>query len=225
MEEENGERKGGRGEEEEEGGSWLGAQKAEVGVVFPVNTELQRVRGEGLSHANAEKRAAGRKKKNLVCLKMDLASHTRSSAQHQPAALLLFFKFQTLNSRSIDFLIEAAAALTVAFNPEPQLLAWRSRNRTSLHRLRTGLSAADQADLEAVANLRRIPLKVFLFKTSSSTKWRRQLASISLKEEPPGPPAERAIIKRLAHVHPPLRSIRCFCRHSRRPLLSTVKRG
>lgn len=50
------ERKGGRGEEEE-GGSWLGAPKAEVGVVFPVNTELQRVRGEGFNHGNAEKRS------------------------------------------------------------------------------------------------------------------------------------------------------------------------
>lgn len=39
------------------GGSWLGAPKAEVGVVFPVNTELQRVRGEGFNHGNAEKRS------------------------------------------------------------------------------------------------------------------------------------------------------------------------
>lgn len=120
--------------------------------MFPVNTELHRVRGEGLSHANAGKRAAGRKKKKPRLSQNGSGfPHTLLfSAQHQPAALLLFFKFQTLNSRSIDFLIEAAAALTVAFNPEPQLLAWRSRNRTSLHRLRTGLSAADQADLEAV---------------------------------------------------------------------------
>lgn len=59
--EENGERarKGGSGEE---GG---GAHKAEVGVVFPVNTELQLVRGEGLRRGNVQKHTAGRKK-NLV---------------------------------------------------------------------------------------------------------------------------------------------------------------
>lgn len=32
--------------------------KAEVGVVFPVNTELQRVRGEGFSDGYAEEHAA-----------------------------------------------------------------------------------------------------------------------------------------------------------------------
>lgn len=51
-----------RGEEGE-------GELAEVGVVFPVNTELQRVRGEGLSRGNAEERTAGRKKtRNLVCV-------------------------------------------------------------------------------------------------------------------------------------------------------------
>lgn len=44
-----GERRGGGG-----GGSWLSTQEAEVGVVFPVNTELQRVGGDGFSHGYAE---------------------------------------------------------------------------------------------------------------------------------------------------------------------------
>lgn len=37
------------------GGSWLAPEKAEVGVVFPVKTELQHVRGEGCSDGYAEK--------------------------------------------------------------------------------------------------------------------------------------------------------------------------
>lgn len=40
------------------GGSWLGTQRRKVGVVFPVNTELQRVRGERLSRGYAEEHAA-----------------------------------------------------------------------------------------------------------------------------------------------------------------------
>lgn len=83
--------------------------------------------------------AAGRLK-NFVCVskRTCLPTHARLLlflAQHQPAAVVLFLKFLTLNSRSIDFLIEAAAPLTVAFNPEPQLLASKKRKSSSLHRL------------------------------------------------------------------------------------------
>lgn len=83
------------------------------------------------------------KKKKPVCVSewIRLPTHARRLlllAQHQPAALVLFCKFPTLNSRSIDFIIEAAAALTVAFNPEAQILASQSGNSSNLHRLRTG---------------------------------------------------------------------------------------
>lgn len=40
------------------GGKLARYTKAEVGVVFPVNTELQRVRGEGFSYGYAEEHAA-----------------------------------------------------------------------------------------------------------------------------------------------------------------------
>lgn len=51
--------------EKERDGGWEGREeklarytKAEVGVVFPVNTELQRVRGERFSDGYAEEHAA-----------------------------------------------------------------------------------------------------------------------------------------------------------------------
>lgn len=37
------------------GGGWLAPEEAEVGVVLPVKTELQHVRGEGCSAGYAEK--------------------------------------------------------------------------------------------------------------------------------------------------------------------------
>lgn len=52
--------------------------KAEVGVVFPVNTELQRVGGEGFSDGYAEKHTAAIQNAR-VKLKMELSSaHTLS---------------------------------------------------------------------------------------------------------------------------------------------------
>lgn len=74
-------------------------------------------------------------KKKRLSLELDLASHTHAKL----AAFLLFFKFRTLNSRGIDFIIEPAAALTVVFNPEPELLACVRRTQ-SLHRPHTHLN-------------------------------------------------------------------------------------
>lgn len=46
-------------------GSWLGAQKAEVAVAFPVNTQLQRVGGERSGGGYAEATRTKEKKKTL----------------------------------------------------------------------------------------------------------------------------------------------------------------
>lgn len=53
-----GQRKAERGWGEEGDGKLARYTKAEVGVVFPVNTELQLVRGERLSGGYAEEHAA-----------------------------------------------------------------------------------------------------------------------------------------------------------------------
>lgn len=47
-------------------GSWLGAQKAEVAVAFPVNTQLQRVGGERSGAGYAEAMRAQKKKKTTL---------------------------------------------------------------------------------------------------------------------------------------------------------------
>lgn len=72
--------------EKERAGGWEGREeklarytKAEVGVVFPVNTELQRVRGERFSDGYAEEHAAWIQNARLI-LKMDLSSaHTHQA--------------------------------------------------------------------------------------------------------------------------------------------------
>lgn len=57
------------------GGGWLATEKAEVGVVFPVKTELQHVRGEGFSDGYAEKTEFQKNKQGFGA---GSASHTHA---------------------------------------------------------------------------------------------------------------------------------------------------
>lgn len=136
------ERKGGRGEEEERGElarCTKGRGWRCVSCKYRI-TACQRRRVQ--PRKRRETQLELKKKKKPVCVSewIRLPTHARRLlllTQRQPA-LVLFRKFPTLNSRSIDFIIEAAAALAVAFNPEAQILASQNGNSSSLHRLRTG---------------------------------------------------------------------------------------
>lgn len=78
------------------------------------------------SDGYAEKHVALNQKARLS-LKMDLSTHTHQAmfphlCTNNCLVTSFPFKFQTLNGRNIDYIIELAAAVTVVFSPECELL-------------------------------------------------------------------------------------------------------